>query len=249
MYGVYIVDDEGLMIKSVMQTITWGENGFTVIGSSTNPQQAISDIQRLKPDLVFCDLKMPAIDGLSLIKNCKQLQLKCEFIMLSAFADFEASRKFFLMEGFDYLLKPLQQQEAELVLERLSRKLAAKNNLTPSTTFAATNTKAFDDLITYISQNFAKKYTLQSLSKQFNLSENYICNLFAKHYQSTLTIFLTNIRMQEATRLITSTDKALKEIAILCGYADYFYFCRIFKGHFNCSPTQYRQTYAKGGAQ
>ncbi len=241
MYGVYIVDDEGLMIKSIMQTISWGENGFEVIGSSTSPAVAQQEIKEKRPHLVFCDLKMPTMDGVALIKACRDDGLDTEFIMLSAFGEFEAGRKFFLMGGFDYLLKPLQAREAEIVLERLSRKLAEKYNLHPSTVFAATGNKSFDDLVRYVTVNFKKKFTLASLGKQFNLSENYICNLFSKHYQSTLTIFLTNIRMQEAARLMTSTDKALKEIALMCGYSDYFYFCRIFKGYYGESPTEYRQ--------
>ncbi len=241
MYGVYIVDDEGLMIKNVMQTISWGENGFEVIGSSTNPVHALEQIKQNRPHLVFCDLRMPTMDGVSLIKACRENGLDTEFIMLSAFGEFEASRRFFVMGGFDYLLKPLQPQEAEITLERLSRKLADKYDLHPTTDFAPTGTIAFDELIQYITNNFQKKHTLQALARQFNLSEKYICNLFSKHYQSTLTMFLTNIRMSEASRLISGTEKSLKEIAISCGYSDYFYFCRIFKNYFSESPTEYRQ--------
>ncbi len=241
MYGVYIVDDEGLMIKCVMQTISWGENGFEVVGSSTSPVQAIEEIKQKQPHLVFCDLKMPSMDGISMIKACREAHIDTEFIMLSAFGEFEASRSFFVLGGFDYLLKPLQSQEAELVLERLARKLADKYDLHPSTDFAPTGTMAFDELIKYISFNFQKKHSLQALSRRFNLSEKYICNLFSKHYQSTLTMFLTNLRMREAAGMIISTGKPLKEIAICCGYSDYFYFCRIFKNYFGESPTEYRQ--------
>ena len=242
MYGVYLVDDEKLMIDSVITAISWPEYGFEVIGANDDPVMAAAEIISLKPDLVICDLKMPRLDGIGLIKTLKDASMNCEFIMLSAFGEFEASRDFFLMGGADYLLKPLDPQEAALVLEKLSRKLAEKNHLSPRTTPVATQTKAFDELVEYISGHFDEKHTLDSLSKQFNISPNYICNLFSKHYDSTLTIFLTSIRMREASKLLKETDTPLKDIAVRCGYQDYFYFSRMFKSYFGIPPTEYRES-------
>lgn len=223
-----------------MQSIPWMDNGFEVIGSNTDPETALDEIQKLNPDVVFSDLKMPNMDGTTLIKVLRERGMSCEFIMLSAFSSFEDARSFFLMQGFDYLLKPLQQSEAEIVLERLSRKLSEKQKLVPTITFSSTNSKSFDDLVCYVMANYAKRITLESLSNQFHISANYICSLFAKYYNSSLTVFLTSLRMKEAARLIAETDKSFKEIAILCGYPDYFYFCKIFKRHFNITPSQYK---------
>lgn len=241
MHKVYIVDDEPLMIESIIATVSWPENGFEVVGSATNPELAVAEICDIKPELVFCDLKMPGMDGIALMKLLREKNIDCEFIMLSAFGEFEASRKFFLMDGFDYLLKPLEAQEAELVLERVSRRLAEKDHLTPSTAFVPTQTDVFDELISYVTENFCKKHTLASLSARFNISSSYICSLFSKHYGSTLTIFLTDLRMRAAAKMLCESGAALKEIAVDCGYSDYFYFCRVFKSHFGVSPTEYRQ--------
>ena len=241
MYEVYLVDDEKLMIESVISAVAWPENGFEVIGYNTDPALAAAEIISLKPDLVICDLKMPRLDGIDLIKMLKDAGMGCEFIMLSAFGEFEASRDFFLMGGVDYLLKPFDPQEAALVLERLSRKLAEKNNLSPSTAPVKTLTKAFDDLVAYIYNNYEKKHTLDSLSRQFNISPNYICNLFSKHYDSTLTIFLTSIRMKMAAGMLKETEAPLKEIAAICGYPDYFYFSKTFKSYYGIPPTEYKR--------
>lgn len=241
MYSVYIIDDDNLIIDNLLQTIPWMDNGFEVIGSNTNSEIAIKDLLNLRPDVVFSDLKMPNMDGNTLIKTLQEKGLSCEYIMLSAFSSFDDARNFFLLQGFDYLLKPLQQSEAEIVLERLSRKLGEKQKLIPTITFSTTNSKSFDELVQYIMINYAKRITLDSLSSQFHISANYICSLFAKYYNSSLTIFLTSLRMKEAERLITETDKSFKEVAILCGYPDYFYFCKIFKRHFNITPSQFKE--------
>ncbi len=243
MYGVYIVDDEKLMVENIISSVSWAENGFEIIGHNIHPKKAVAEILSLKPHLVFCDLKMPDLDGIGLIKKIREEGQDCEFVMLSAFGEFEASRSFYRLDGFDYLLKPLKQQEAELILEKLSRKISAKENMRPSTAFKQSNTRAFDEMIEYITENIRKKYTLDKLSRQFGISPSHICGLFSKYYQSTLTIFLTNLRMKEAARLISETDKAFKEIAPDCGYSDYFYFYRVFKAYWGLSPTDYRQKY------
>ena len=99
MYGVYIVDDEAIVVQDLINTIPWLENGFEVIGFNTNPQSALKEIFDKQPDVIFCDLTMPGCDGIELIKLIRENNVKTEFILLSAFAEFEASRSFFLMDG------------------------------------------------------------------------------------------------------------------------------------------------------
>ncbi|MCL2253363.1 MAG: helix-turn-helix domain-containing protein [Lachnospiraceae bacterium] len=242
MYGVYLVDDERLVIEDLIDNVPWPENGFTVVGWSTVPARALQEIKELKPDVVFCDLRMPGSDdGIKLIKKIKDSGINTEYIMLSAFAEFEASRDFFTMGGFDYLIKPLEHDNAALILEKISRKIAEKHHRLPLYQFIRTQTLDFDDLVTYVIENFSKRVTLADLSEKFGMSQTYICDLFAKHYDSTLMIFLTDIRMKEAGRLIKASDTPIKEIAIHCGYGDYSYFCRVFKAHYNQSPTEYRE--------
>ncbi len=246
MYGVYIVDDERLIINHIVDVMAWQENGFEVVGTHTNPITALDEIFALKPHVVFCDLKMPGMDGITLMQRLRATQMDCELVMLSAFGEFEASRSFFLMDGFDYLLKPLKVQEAEIVLEKLSRKLSEKEDRHPTTTFCQTQMPVFDELVAYVTENFNKKLSLDKLSARFNISTSYICTLFSKYYASTLTIFVTNLRMKEAAGLIANTDMPFKEVAVSCGYTDYFYFCRVFKGYHDASPTEYRQQARRG---
>ena len=241
MYGIYIVDDEKIIVDGLINTIPWLEYGFQVIGSNTDPEAAIFEITAMKPDVVFSDLKMPGCDGIELIGRVKENGINTEFVILSAFAEFDASRDFFLMGGIDYILKPLNYGKAGLVLEKVSRKLADKNNQTPSIQFAPSQSVNFDDLVAYVTVNFNKKHSLNDLSERFNMAATYICDLFAKHYDSTLKLFITNLRMKEAMRLILETDTPLKEISAYCGYPNYQHFCKVFKAHYNKIPSDYRE--------
>ena len=240
MYGVYIVDDEKIMVSDLINSIPWLENGFKVIGFNTNPHAAVVEIADKKPDVVICDLKMPGCDGIELIRRIKESSLRTEFVMLSAYPEFEASREFFLMGGVDYILKPLDKNNASLVLEKLSRKLAVKNHKNPSIQFVPSQSKNFDDLVAYVAANFNKKLSLKELSRVYNMSPTYICDLFAKNYESTLTIFITSLRMKEAGRMILEADVPLKEISSFCGYPNYYHFCKVFKAYYGMAPSEYR---------
>ena len=243
MYSAYIVDDEKMVVSDLISSIPWLEHGFEVVGSNTNPITALSEIEDIKPNVVFSDLKMPACDGIELFMRIREKGVQAEFVMISAYEDFKASREFFLMGGVDYILKPLKQSNASLVLESLSRKLAAKDNRTPSVSFVPSQSKGFDDVVEYVKSHFNKKHTLKDLSDRFGISQTYICDLFAKHYGSTLIIFVTNLRMMEASRLILETDTPLKEIAVFCGYPNYYHFGKVFKVHFGKSPSAHREGY------
>ena len=241
MYSVYLVDDENLMVQDLIRSIPWLENGFEVIGSNTNAITAITEITDRKPDVVLTDLRMPACDGIELIRRVKENGVDAEYIILSAYQDFEACRTLYRLDGFDYILKPLERDAAALVLEKLSRRLASRHNQIPSVQFVPSQSSGFDNVVNYVTENFNNKHTLKDLADRFGLSQTYICDLFSKHYESTLIIFITNLRMKEASRLILQTDTPLKEICFFCGYQDYQRFCKVFKTHFGKIPSQYRE--------
>ena len=100
---------------------------------------------------------------------------------------------------------------------------------------------AFSELLEYVRSNFSEKFTLEQLGKQFGLSPGYICTLFANHYNTTLTCFVTQVRMEYAAHLMKNNDYPLKNIANECGYKDYFYFNKVFKGYYGMAPSKFKE--------
>lgn len=239
MYRVFLVDDEEVIVKQIADTVPWMDNGFEVIGFETNPLKAVERVLELKPNVVFTDLRMPNLDGHTFMRTVRENGLDTEFVMLSAYGTFEDARTFFQQEGFDYLLKPLQMPEVQLVLEKLAGKLSRKYPMKLESDDDIAN-PAFIELVDYVKINFKEKSTLEQLSKKFGLSPGYICNLFAKHYNTTLTCFVTQIRMEHAVKLIKDKEYSLKIIASECGYKDYFYFNKVFRGYYGMAPSQYQ---------
>lgn len=238
MFRVFLVDDEELIMKEIAASVPWMDNGFEVIGMESNSKKAVERVLELKPDVVFSDLRMPYLDGHIFMKTVRDRGLDIEFVMLSAYGTFEDARTFFQQEGFDYLLKPLQIQEAQLVLEKLALKLSRKKPTLIADTEELMN-PSFTALVEYVNTNFYEKFTLEQLSKKFGLSAGYICSLFAKYQNTTLTCFVTQIRMEHAAKLLGSSNMTLKLIANECGYNDYFYFNKVFKGYYGVAPSQY----------
>ena len=238
MYKVFLLDDEELIVKQISSTVSWMDNGFEVAGVETDPLKAIERIMDVRPDVVFSDLKMPVMDGHDVMKAIRSQGLGTEFVMLSAYGTFDDAKTFFKQDGFDYLLKPIDHDEVQLVLEKLAQKL---NRRDPTMQLAKEEIScpAFNELMDYVKEHYEEKLTLNELGKMFGLSAGYICNLFAKHYNTTLTCYITNIRMDNAVALMRDSNTSLKNIAIKCGYKDYFYFNKVFKAHFGMAPSQY----------
>jgi two-component system response regulator YesN len=213
------------------------ECGYKAIGSSTNPLIAEADIERLSPDVVFSDLKMPELTGLELMGRLKQKGIECEFIIISGYREFEASRSFFTSGGFDYLPKPASGEELQEVLNRLTEKITGKKRRIAA---VRTPSPELNEITLYLRDNLAAKHTLESLGSRFGIHNTYVCDLFADHLGTTFTAYITRLRMEAAEKLLKDTQKNIKEIAWLCGY-EYLYFIKVFKEHHGCTPTAYRE--------
>lgn len=239
MYSAYFVDDEPLVLESFMSSPVFPECGFANVGHSTSPRAAIADIIMTQPDIVFTDLKMPELNGVELMDELKRAGYGGEFVIISAYKEFDESRRFFKMDGFDYLIKPVSAQDLQGLLDKLSGRLAggkpepALPRETPS--------PELNRITSFLHGNIAEKHTLESISDMFGLKPNYICNLFSRYLGTTFVSYLTAARMKEAAALLKTSQKAIKDVAALCGYQDYFYFCRVFRDAYACTPTAYRK--------
>lgn len=239
MYRIFFVDDEPLVLDPFMSMPAFLECGYINSGHAFNPVEAVEIIKKTNPDAVFTDLKMPGKNGVELMGELRNGGYTGEFVIVSAYGEFEEARRFFKMDGFDYLLKPVSEQDLQALLHKLSGKLAAKQTepVVPKETLSP----ELNNIIVYLKDNIILKHSLESVGEKFHLNPNYICNLFARYLGTTFVTYMTNIRMEEAARLLKTTQKAVKEIAALCGYHDYFYFCRVFREVYSCPPTEYRE--------
>jgi len=240
MYKAYFVDDELLVLESFMSNPVFLECGFLNAGYSTSPLEAVDAIIKTEPDVVFTDLKMPQQSGVELMEELQNREFDGEFVIISAYREFEEARRFFTMHGFDYLIKPVVDTDLLLMLEKLSDKLSKKQ--AKSSKIKETPSPELNKITEYLSKHLSEKQSLESVCTEFDLKPNYVCRLFSRYMGTTFTAYITTQKMEKAALLLATTLKAVKEISSLCGYNDYFYFCRVFRERYGCTPSAYRES-------
>lgn len=99
----------------------------------------------------------------------------------------------------------------------------------------------FMKLMGYINDNYKNEISLTSAGEALHLNPNYVSQLFKKEAGITFVHYITQLRMNEAIRLLTTTGMSVVEIAAETGYNDYFYFLKLFKKHTGKAPGQYRE--------
>jgi DNA-binding LytR/AlgR family response regulator len=100
-YKCYILDDEPLALNVIEQHLSrFGE--FEVCGKSTEPLEALAQIKRLQPDLLFLDIQMPELTGLELIES---IQHRPAIVLTTAYREFAVEG--FELNVLDYLVKPI----------------------------------------------------------------------------------------------------------------------------------------------
>ncbi|QSF44424.1 response regulator [Paenibacillus tianjinensis] len=121
MLKVLIVDDEPWVLEGLRTMVDWERFGFEVCGEALNGPDALRMAERLKPDLVLTDIHIPVFNGLELITRLNQSMVKPpRFVILSGYDDFQYARTALRQRVDQYLLKPIDDEEIEALLSRIS---------------------------------------------------------------------------------------------------------------------------------
>ena len=123
LYTVILVDDEEEVRQAIIKKLDWESIGFQVIGYADNGEDALEIAERLRPDVVMTDIKMPFMDGLTLAKKLKQISKDIKIIVFSGFDEFEYAKEAIKLEVEEYILKPINAIELKGVFERIKEKL------------------------------------------------------------------------------------------------------------------------------
>lgn len=123
LYRVMIVDDEDNLREGLVRRIDWEKSGFTVVGQTENGQAGAELAERLCPDLVITDIRMPFMDGLEMSRRILEKQPDVKIIVLSGFDDFEYAQKAVALGTVEYILKPISADELTATLDKVRVKL------------------------------------------------------------------------------------------------------------------------------
>lgn len=117
---VVIVDDEPQSIHKLQDDLATLVD-FEVIATSSSAVSAKNLVMSMQPDVLFLDVEMPGQTGLEVLQSLREeMPMELIVVFYSAFDKYmiEALRA----SAFDFLLKPYQQEELELVVDRIRQK-------------------------------------------------------------------------------------------------------------------------------
>ncbi|MDD3337512.1 MAG: response regulator [Lachnospiraceae bacterium] len=98
----------------------------------------------------------------------------------------------------------------------------------------------FESVGLYLRSHLDENITLQSLCRRFSVSQTYLSKLFRKYTEDSFNHFFTKLRMEKAMELMCENKEFfIKDIALMVGYSDQFYFSRIFRSYTGKCPTDY----------
>ncbi len=118
MYSVLLVDDEKSILESIQSTVPWEELGINKVLTAQNGQAALDILKSHIIHLLVTDIKMPGMDGLTLLKKVREAYPDIRCILLSAYGEFEYARTALTLGIENYLLKPLSVEELTASIQK-----------------------------------------------------------------------------------------------------------------------------------
>ncbi|MDQ7850691.1 MAG: response regulator [Armatimonadota bacterium] len=111
---IVIADDEAVIrmgLRAMLQ-----ERGYRVVGEAGDGRRLLELVERLRPDLVFLDIKMPGLDGLAAAERLAQTY-RLPVIVLTAYGDRDLVERARQAGVMGYLMKPLRETDLQPAIE------------------------------------------------------------------------------------------------------------------------------------
>lgn len=248
MQRVFLVDDEPWVLLGLKNLIDWEAAGYVICGEATDGLKAWERINRLKPDVVFSDIRIPGFSGIELLKKIREEELKIEVVLISGYSEFEYARSGIQYGCAEYLLKPVYEEDLLECLEKLKKRNTETHEVLQDCMQLSegdgkrfkSETKIAEEMLQHMQEHYCE-VTQQELAVLFSLSNSAVSQMIKKHTGKNYSEHLLEIRILKAQELLRQTDESIEKIAELVGYNDYFYFTKVFKKATGISPSSFRR--------
>jgi len=121
-----LVDDEPNILRNLKNIIPWESMGISQIRLAKNGQQALEIARQLGPDIVFSDIRMPMMDGITFLEHLREFNAYAEVMVITGYQDFEYARSLLKFGVSDYIIKPVNYKELIKLTEKIALKIRAK---------------------------------------------------------------------------------------------------------------------------
>lgn len=253
MIHVVIVEDEEILRKGLVCTADWLSMDAVVVADCENGMIGLDAIEKYKPDIVFTDIKMPVMDGLTMLEKAREKGCQFISVLLTSYSEFEYAHKAITLGVFDYLLKPVDDEKLADVMHRAKARIEENRQHQQATELISAgarenvitlvNLKTDNPYIKYTFEQIEKRWkehlSLETLAEELHVSTSYLSRVFKSETGGTFLDFINKYRVQKAVELLSSKQYRVYEVADMTGFSDYKQFHRIFKEYTSISPTEF----------
>ncbi len=120
-----LVDDEKLASEELAYQLKEFPD-IDVIATASNGLEALKLIQDLEPDLVFLDVQMPGLDGMSVIRKLREQDIPLPYFVMATAYD-QYALEAFRLEALDYVLKPVDKERLAVAVDRARKAVSDRN--------------------------------------------------------------------------------------------------------------------------
>lgn len=244
MVNVYIADDEVWIILGLKKLLEKLDIDAYVVGTANNGLMAKEEIERFKPDVVFADIRMPGLSGLELLQEIPKVSPDSKVVIISGYAEFSYAQEAVQHHAFDYLLKPIKEEDLSRVMTSLLSEMGegeASGEMDDGERPPAYD-RMIDNVISEIREHYMEDISLTSLSAKYNISLGHLSKMIKESLSVNFSDYIASLRIQRAKELLRDDRLSIQEIAEIVGYNDYFYFTKVFKRVEGISPSKYRKS-------
>ena len=242
---VLLVDDEVMIREGFKQLFDWQAHDCEVVGEAGDGMEALTQIDTLRPDIVIMDINIPIMNGLKVIQLSRIKHPNTAFVIVSGYDDFSYCREALRLQITDYILKPVNYEEFGTCIDSLKISLFERR-VSSAAEPEKQEERAITGITRYLQEHLAEEISLSVLAEQFHLNPQYISQPFKSEIGVNFLVYLTNIRMEKAKKLLLSTALSIAEVAEQSGYGDYRVFTKVFKKSEGITPSQYRRDFLEG---
>jgi len=245
---ILVVEDEMLeqeFIKTLVQDELKPEDRLL---TCDNGIDAVSLAKQYRPDIIFMDVWIPELDGISAIQEIRKFLPNACITVLSAYSDFSYAQKAISLRVFEYLLKPIKPTDFKEVFSKMLNYVAeghvfAEEKPEEKIAEPVSDRQHFiEESLKFIKEHFKERLTLEMVASKVYVNPKYFSHVFKKEMGVAFTEYVIGLRIQYACKLLETTNYHAYRISIECGFSDPSYFNRVFCAQMNMTPQTYRKS-------
>lgn len=245
MYRVLLVDDEQLIIEGLTRVMPWESLGCTVVGTARDGREGLALVREKQPDILFTDIRMPNMDGLSMLAAIKSEFPGMQVCVLTAFRDFDYAQEAIKLGVCRYLLKPSKMEELHEAVREMTARLDAvqkpeSSGMEGDEPGASAGNFIVRSALDYMQEHCTQHITLSDVANHVFVSQWHLSKLINKHMGQSFFDLLGGMRLERAKTLLKDPSMRIHEVAEQAGFSDVAHFSRSFKNLVGKTPGEYR---------